>query len=108
MSLTVAALLHRAELGLQLRHGDPRVEVTWVHSSDLADPTPYLEPGCMLLTTGLSLGDSAKEWATYVSALTQVGVPALGFGVGLRHKRIPEALLAATAEHGLALVEVPE
>jgi purine catabolism regulator len=108
MSLTLAALLHRADLGLQLRHGDPGVEVTWVHVSDLADPTPYLEPGCMLLTTGLSFGDSTDEWTAYVSSLTRVGVPALGFGVGLRHKRIPEALLAAVTEHDLALVEVPE
>jgi purine catabolism regulator len=108
MSLTLAALLHRAELGLQLRSGDPRIEVTWVHISDLADPTPYLEPGCMLLTTGLSLGDRAAEWTEYVAALSRVGVPALGFGVGLRHKRIPEELLAAAVQHGVALVEVPE
>src|SRR5439155_19848341 len=53
-------------------------------------------------------GDSSDEWTAYVNALTRVGVPALGFGVGLRHKRIPEALLAAAAEHDLALVEVPE
>ncbi len=108
MSLTLAALLHRADLGLQLRVGDASLKLTWVHISDLADPTPYLQPGCMLLTTGLSIGDGTDEWASYVAALRKVGVPALGFGVGLRHRQIPPALLAAAAEQGLSLVEVPE
>jgi purine catabolism regulator len=108
MSLTLAALLHRADLGLQLRLGEPGREVTWVHVSDLADPSPYLEPGCMLLTTGLSFGDDAQHWSTYVVSLRAVGVPALGFGVGLRHKHVPQALLDAAAKHDLALIEVPE
>jgi purine catabolism regulator len=107
VSLTLAALLHRSDLGLQLRLGEPGLQVTWVHISDLADPTPYLEAGCMLLTTGLSIAEDG-DWSAYVAGLVAAGVSALGFGVGLRHRRIPDALLSAALDRGLAIVEVPE
>jgi purine catabolism regulator len=106
--LTLAALLHRPELGLQLRLGQPALEVTWVHISDLADPSPYLQPGCMLLTTGLSFEPETHGWPDYVARIKRAGVPAIGFGVGLRHARIPARLLATAGEQDLAVIEVPE
>jgi purine catabolism regulator len=51
MELTVASLID--ELGLQLVSGQQAAQthIRWVHSSELADPTPWLKGGELLLTS---------------------------------------------------------
>src|SRR5690606_30210970 len=56
---TLRALLRRRELRLRLVSDEADLApgaldrpVRWVHSSDLADPTPFLSEGLALLTTG--------------------------------------------------------
>ena len=96
------------ELELEIIAGEAGLDraVRWVHSSELADPTPWLSGGELLLTTGLQLGDDAQQRA-YVSRLAEHGLSGLGFGVGFSHERAPEALRAAAAAHGFPLFEVP-
>jgi hypothetical protein len=53
-----------------------------VATSELADPTPYLEGGEVLLTTGLETGDWRAEWRPYVERLAAVGVAELELGHG--------------------------
>ncbi|WP_285704483.1 PucR family transcriptional regulator [Microtetraspora sp. NBRC 16547] len=80
-------------------------QVRWVAVSELEDPTPFLEGGELLLTTGMRLGpDTALP---YVSRLVARGVAGLGFGVGLSHEDVPPELVTAAAEAGLPLIEVP-
>lgn len=82
--------------------GDLSKPVGWVHGTELADPTPFLEGGELLLTTGLRpLGDD------YVERLVRAGVVGLGFGTGLGHDVVPPALVRAAEKAGLGLVEVP-
>ena len=97
-----------ADLGLRLIAGDGATEVTWAHSSDLTDPTPFLEPGNLLLTTGSQFTARAgpEELADYVARLAHVGVAALGFGAEVV-RETPVDLSAACQEHGLVAVEVP-
>jgi purine catabolism regulator len=68
--------------------------------SELADPTPFLRPGTLLLTTGLQLG-AAEE---YVGRLDVVGI---GFGVGLSHQDVPDSLVKTCERRGVPLLEVP-
>lgn len=94
------------ELAVSLRlpvlAGDVSRPVGWVHGTELVDPTPFLEGGELLLTTGLRpLGDE------YVERLVRAGVVGLGFGTGLGHDVVPPALVEAAAGAGLGLVEVP-
>ncbi|MEV4574409.1 PucR family transcriptional regulator [Nonomuraea jabiensis] len=78
--------------------------VRWVAVSELADPTPYLEGGELLLTTGMRMeGDQSQ----YVARLVARGVAGLGFGVGVSHEEVPPALVTAAEEAGLPLFEVP-
>ncbi|MFI6734252.1 PucR family transcriptional regulator [Nonomuraea sp. NPDC050451] len=78
--------------------------VRWVAVSELADPTPYLEGGELLLTTGMRMeGDQSQ----YVARLVARGVAGLGFGVGVSHEEVPPALVSAAEEAGLPLFEVP-
>ncbi|WP_460369696.1 PucR family transcriptional regulator ligand-binding domain-containing protein, partial [Actinocorallia lasiicapitis] len=79
------------------------VPVRWVAVSELADPTPFLEGGELLLTTGMRLA----EPDSYVRRLAGRGVAGLGFGVGVGHDAVPDALVEAAQEHGLPLLEVP-
>ncbi|WP_043635947.1 PucR family transcriptional regulator [Nonomuraea candida] len=78
--------------------------VRWVAVSELADPTPYLEGGELLLTTGLRL---EGDLTGYVARLVRRGVAGLGFGVGVSHEEIPPALVEAARAAGLPLLEVP-
>ncbi|MEU6408693.1 PucR family transcriptional regulator [Microbispora sp. NPDC046933] len=79
--------------------------VRWVAVSELEDPTPFLEGGELVLTTGMRL--SAGDAVPYVSRLVARGVTGLGFGVGLSHDAVPPAFAEAAEAAGLPLVEVP-
>ncbi len=85
---------------------DP-IEVTGVHISELADPTPYLSGGELLLTTGMKLTGHAAPARSYVARLASCGVVALGFGLGPIHDEIPDALRRACDRQGLPLLVVP-
>lgn len=104
------------KLGLVVA-GDPDVlarEIAWVHSSDLGDPTPWLEPGQLLLTDGMQFtGEMSDDLADrrtdeYVRRLAARGVLALGFATGIIHAAIPPRLVDACERHGFTLLEVGE
>lgn len=107
------ALLHDFQLGLVVTAGgDDETgsrEVQWVHSSDLTDPTPFLTPRTVLLTTGEQfVGPLSREVAEqYVSRLVSAGTTALGVAIGLRWDRIPPTLVEACERHALPLIRVP-
>ena len=109
----LAALLAREDLALRQIAGPPAhgVVVHWVHTSEMADPYPYLLGGELLLTAGVHIPDAAGPGTSYfddyVSRIVAAGGAALGFGVAPVHDTVPEALIAACASHGLPLLEVP-
>ncbi|MFF8897570.1 helix-turn-helix domain-containing protein [Streptomyces lydicus] len=111
----LAELLARTDLGLRQLAG-PRegVAIHWVHTSEMADPVPYLLGGEMLLTAGMHLaevtgGAPALESYLdgYAARTVAAGAAALGFGIAPVHDTVPAALVAACDRHGLPLVEVP-
>jgi purine catabolism regulator len=117
MPTTLRAILARDEFRLRLvagaDSGDAALDlpVTWAHSSDLKDPTPWLEPGQLLLTDGVQFlgGEDPSPGAftsDYVRRLRARGVLALGFATGIAHDTIPVALVAACDEQRFPLFEV--
>jgi purine catabolism regulator len=104
----LTTLLADRRLGLRLLTGRDGTEVGWAHSSDLLDPTPFLETDNLLLTTGTQFAADAPAGAydDYVSRLRAVGVAALGFGTEVV-RVTPEPLVAACARQDLPLLEVP-
>ena len=106
---TLGALLEQRDLHLRLVAPVPRArldaELRWAHSSDLPDPSPFLDDHVALLTTGSQFDrTSAGE---YVDRLVSRGVQALGFGTGVVMPTIPADLVAACERSGLPLFEVP-
>lgn len=82
--------------------------VRWVAVSELEDPTPFLEGGELLLSTGMRLpADRPRALAAYVDRLVTAGVAAFGLGVGLTHEQCPPGLVRAAEAKGLPLLEVP-
>ena len=99
-------------LGADLRPAAPgpigRQPLTGVHISELADPTPYLEGGELLLTTGIPLGGGNAATRDYVNRLAQKGIAALALGLGAGTDRVDPALVAACVDANLDLLLVPE
>ncbi|MFC9588389.1 PucR family transcriptional regulator ligand-binding domain-containing protein [Streptomyces sp. NPDC056944] len=99
----LAALLARPDLGLRLLAGPEDVPLHWVHTSEMADPYPYLLGGELLMTAGVLLTDPAH----YVERVVEAGAAALAFGVTPVYDTVPPELVAACERHRLPLVEVP-
>ncbi len=106
MELTVESLI--GELGLELASGQESAgaRVRWVHSTELADPTPWLKGGELLLTTGMQL-TTPKVQRELIERLVDHDIAGLGFGTGFAHKRVPKALLTAARAKAFPLFEVP-
>ncbi|MCQ4044586.1 PucR family transcriptional regulator [Streptantibioticus rubrisoli] len=121
-AVPLSSLLLRADLGLRQVAGPPPDEVLlyWVHTSEMADPVPYLLGGELLLTAGVHFaggtGDAAANGGSdsggaylehYVARTVEAGAAALGFGLAPVYDTTPPALVAACERHGLPLLEVP-
>ena len=105
--VSVNDILSHAPLLLErivLADGDATVR--WVATSELADPTPFMEGGEILLTTGLVPRDDVG-WRELVVALVGAGVVAVGFGVGLSNPDVPRGLSDAAQDLKLNLFVVP-
>lgn len=108
--------------------GSPRLDepISWVHSSDLEDPTPFLDRGQLLLTDGSQFaadspptasgnrGHTSSEvpneqaYVEYVRRLVDHGIVGLGFATQVIHGTLPRGLEEACRSQGLPLLEVPD
>ncbi|OEU85919.1 PucR family transcriptional regulator [Streptomyces abyssalis] len=110
MPPTLASLVQHSSLRLAVLTGQDRLDtdVRWAHASELADPTPYLDGGELLLVTALKLdAEDPEAMRAYVGRLTDKGVVGLGFAAGVNYEKVPDALVEACREAGLPLLEVP-
>ncbi|MBT2457172.1 PucR family transcriptional regulator [Streptomyces sp. ISL-86] len=101
----LGALLPDRELGLRHLAGPAKAAVHGVHASEMADPSPYLLGGELLLTAGAA--PALSDVDAYVRRLSEAGVAALGFGVAPVHEAVPPGLAEACDRYGLPLLEVP-
>lgn len=109
MRPTVRALAEHPALGLRLHAGTTARDrrISWVHASELLDPTPFLDGDELLLTAGLMLCDQQQPCAEYVGRIAAACATGIGFGIELGHDRIPTELLRAAEAADLPVLEVP-
>lgn len=111
MALWLTDLLADPSLGATMVAGHAGVDrhgpIRWAHISELADPTPWLEGGELLLTTALGLKDRPDGQRDFVRRLADAGVVAVGFAMGVSLPDVPDAMVAACDEHELPLFTVP-
>ncbi|WP_416446347.1 PucR family transcriptional regulator ligand-binding domain-containing protein [Leucobacter sp. HNU] len=105
-TIELGELLRQYQLGLVLIAGtaDDAGErpVQWVHGSDLADPSPFLTPRTVLLTTGAQFPapPTQAQADEYVDRLIAAGATALGVAAGVVWDRTPATLVAACDRRG--------
>lgn len=117
MSATVSDLLAEPSLALRLLTPegglpDPDASAVFAAATELADPSPYLSGGEVVLTTGLRL-TSQRAQRGFVRSIAAKGAAALGFGTGgpgtqLPCETVPPAVLDEAQRLGLPVFEVPE
>ncbi|MGH3041731.1 MAG: PucR family transcriptional regulator [Gaiellaceae bacterium] len=107
--LTVRDLASLPDLGLEVAAGAEGLdnEVSWLHVSELADPTRWLEGGELLLTTGLGVGESASTQRAYVRRLAKHGIAGLGFGLGFGFPAVPDAIVESAEKLSFPVLAVP-
>ncbi len=86
--------------------GDLERVIRWVHTTELADPSRYLQGGEVILTTGV-WRDAGTSSADFVAPLRRSGVAALGYGLPEPDAIMPPDLEDTCAEAGLPLFAVP-
>jgi PucR family transcriptional regulator, purine catabolism regulatory protein len=104
--LTVREVLGDLDVEVLAGEANLDVPVRWVHISELADPTPWLSGGELLLTTGMALDSPARQ-REFIATLADHGLAGVGLGTGFKHDTVPPALVEAARERGFPLFEVP-
>ena len=109
MAVSVRDIVAIPGLALRLLAGEDQAErpIRWAHVSELEDPTPWLQGGEVILTTGLGIGSTPAAHRAYVQRLSDAGLTGLGFGLGFTHDKTPRALINAASRTGFPLFEVP-
>ncbi|MEU1464761.1 PucR family transcriptional regulator ligand-binding domain-containing protein [Streptomyces sp. NPDC005727] len=110
--VALSALLSREDLALRQIAGPsgPSLVIHGAHTSEMADPYPYLLGGELLLTAGVHIPPAAEAgtyFDDYVSRIVAAGGAALGFGLAPVHDTVPPALIEACDARNLPLLEVP-
>jgi len=107
--LTVQDILAISSLELSVAAGAHVLdrEVRWLHASELADPTPWMTGGELLLTTGLAIGTTARSRRGYVRLLAGHEVAALGFGLGFGYDCVPAPIVEEADRLGFPVLAVP-
>lgn len=105
-SCTVSDLVG-AGLGVRLlgRGDDAEASIAWVTETELADPTPHVVAGSLVLTHGHNLHTVADQ-VTFVHRLADAGASGVGFGLDGPLSRVPAAVTAAAAATPLAVLSV--
>ncbi|MFD8595966.1 PucR family transcriptional regulator ligand-binding domain-containing protein [Kitasatospora sp. NPDC059646] len=108
MSITLGDLLSQEDLRLRLCTGGFGTErvVRWAAATELADPTPWMTGGELLLTTGLRQR-SPDAQAAFVRRVAAAGAAGVGFGTGPNHPTVPVDTVAEAERLGLPVLEVP-
>lgn len=81
--------------------------VRWVHVVDLPDPTRWVRPGMLLLTTGYAWPRAEAEQRALTRALAASRIAAVGLAVPQFFERFPAAMCDEAERAGLPLLEIP-
>lgn len=111
MPATLRSLLAMGDFHLRAVHplSDQQLDrpLAWVHSTDLADPTPWLESGQLLLTNGAQFSEFREgDFGDYCQRLRRLDIAGIGVATEVIHDRVPVALAESAAECDVPLIEV--
>ncbi len=108
-ALTLRDLVAESEFGLNVLVGVEALEapVEGIHLSELQDPTPWMLPRSLLLSTGLNIVLDATFGERLVDIMSDAGMAGIGVALGHYLDELPESMAARARERGLPLFTVP-
>jgi DNA-binding PucR family transcriptional regulator len=86
--------------------GDLERPVSWVHVTELLDPSPYVHGGEFILSAGV-WGARGGNADSFVEALDHTCAAALGWGLLGKDEQVPDPVVRACRSAGLTLLAVP-
>jgi PucR family transcriptional regulator, purine catabolism regulatory protein len=113
MPITVGELIGVQYLRLRLFAGSGGIdrEIGWAHASELPDPSEWLEPGSLVMTTGLGLPEEPEAQAAYVERLTRADLGGLLVGEQADERiyapELTPRLAAVAEEHSFPVLLMP-
>lgn len=106
--LSLAALLEDQALELTLivtgLPGAVEGDALWVHTTELADPSPYLRETEIVLTNGL--WQQQIQPAGFVANIVAAGAAGIIFGLRVEQQEVPPALVEACAKAAIPLATI--
>lgn len=112
-NISVEELLEVSYLELEMYAGGAglRREIVWAHVSELSDPSQWVAPGTLVMTTGLGLPNGPEAQDEYVSRLAVAGIGGLLVGEHPSQKiNAPEltgAMAEAADEYSFPIITMP-
>jgi purine catabolism regulator len=106
--LRMGDLVAMAHLGLTLLAGRAGLErpVRWAHVCELEDPSPWLEGGELVMTTGMGVPPGGREQALYVERMAEANLAGLAISQDLLAPPISDRLLEAADRTRFPVVTV--
>jgi purine catabolism regulator len=105
---TVGDLIRTKHLKLRvLVRGDLGQHISWIHTTEVHDPSLSLAGGEVVLTAGVWLEADVSP-QEFVRHLVQAKIAALGFGLTDHRPTTPVEIVAICQAYGLTLFEVAE
>ena len=86
--------------------GDLERPVSWVHVTELLDPSPYVHGGEFILSAGV-WGARGGNADSFVEALDHTCASALGWGLLAKEEQVPDPVVRACRSAELTLLAVP-
>ncbi len=108
MPILLADLVKEEDLGLQVILANQMERpLSWVHVTEMPDPSPWLGGDEMILTTGASLRGRKDRTVDFVRSLKTAGVNSIGWGFTADEISVPTTVIRQCQDAGLGLVAVP-
>jgi PucR family transcriptional regulator, purine catabolism regulatory protein len=113
MTITIQDLVNNPHLKTQVLAGNGGLnrEVTWAHVCELSDPTPWLNGGELILTTGLAIPRLGQEQKAYIKRLIGAKVSGISIAGRMYAPEMINPLLSEADRNGfpvlLTAYEVP-
>ena len=107
--LSIGDLVRLPGLHLRVVAGSAALDrrISWLHVSELPDPTPWLDGGEVLLTSGLAVGSTESDQREYVARLAAHDVAGLAVGLGVVFDHVPHAIVDEAERLSFPTIEVP-
>lgn len=108
--VTLGDMLGAPELELKLVSGpgsSHELPIRGAHLTEILDPGRWLDQDWVMITTGLQMQRDAARQRRLVRELSEQGITALGYCLGIVNKTVPSALLDEARKLDYPLFTVP-